>query len=369
MAQSTEISEFRIEVPQSELDDLRERLSRTRFAQELPGVGSDYGVPASRIKELTGHWLNNYDWRAWEAKLNSYPQFTTQIDGQKFHFLHVKSSKDGATPLLMIHGWPGSVVEFLDLIAELSEPKDGPAFDLVIPSLPGFAWSGPTTEAGWGTVRTANAFLELMDRLGYPSFGIHGNDAGSMIAPQIARIAPERVIGAHMNQIFSFPSGDPAEMAGMSEQDMKGMQVLQWFWEEKGAFNILHSQQPQTIAHALADSPVGLLGWHDQLMGEEVSADFAITNAMTYWLTDTSASAIRFYYEDKKNAAASEPTTVPVANSCFATDFQSIRRFADRDHKNIVQWRHHDMGGHYAAHEVPHLVITDLRDFFAGLSA
>lgn len=372
MAGTTDITPYTVDIPQSDLDYLRERLSRARFAQTIPGVGGDYGVPVERVKHLVDHWLGAYDWRAWEARLNSYPQYTTVIDGQTVHFLHVTSPQADAIPLLLTHGWPGSIVEFLDVIGPLTDPKahgsDGPAFHLVIPSLPGFGFSGPTTERGWGTVRTAEMLGELMDRLGYERYGQHGNDAGSMIAPELGRQRPLAQLGVHINQAFSFPSGDPSEMENLTADELQAMGVLQSFWEDKGAFNLLHSQQPETLAHALADSPVGLLGWNDQLMGTEVSDDFVITNVMIYWLTDTAASSIRFYYEDKKRPLSSEPTTFPVAVSNHAGDFQGIRRFADRDHKNIRQWRFHETGGHYADHQTPDQAVTDIRDFFRAVA-
>ncbi|ADD42463.1 epoxide hydrolase family protein [Stackebrandtia nassauensis] len=373
MSNETAITPFTIDIPQSELDYVRERLTRTRFAQEIPGAGTDYGVPTERVQHLVDHWLNNYDWREWEAKLNAYPQFTTEIDGQNIHFLHVKSPEPDAIPLLLTHGWPGSVVEYLDVIDALSDPKahgsDGPAFHLVIPSLPGFGFSGPTTDRGWGTVRTAKAMGELMNRLGYQRYGQHGNDGGSMIAPELGRQDPDAQIGVHVNQAFSFPSGDPSEMENLTEEEGQALQVLGMFWEEKGAFNVLHSQQPNTLAHALADSPVGLLGWNDQLMGAEVSDDFVITNVLIYWLTNTSGSSIRFYYEDKKNPPSTEPTTFPLGVSNHANDFQGIRRFVDRDHKNIVQWRFHDEGGHYSDHQIPEIAVADIRDFFGELAS
>ncbi|HZE37823.1 MAG TPA: epoxide hydrolase [Stackebrandtia sp.] len=365
---SSDITPFTIDIPRSDRDYLRERLSRTRYAQEIPGAGADYGVPVARVKHLVEHWLERFDWGALQARLNAHPQFTTVIDGQNIHFLHVTSPEAEAIPLLLTHGWPGTVVEFLDVIAPLTRPDgEGPAFHLVIPSLPGFGFSGPTSERGWGSVRTAAALGELMRRLGYERYGQHGNDAGSMIAPQLGRIAPEAQIGVHINQAFSFPSGDPAEMVDLTEDEGRALGVLQWFWEEKGAFNTVHSQQPQTLAHALADSPAGLLGWMDQLMGEGVDDDFAVANAAIHWLTGTSASAIRFYYEDKKRPLSSEPTTFPVGVSNHADDFQGIRRFAERDHRNITQWLFHEVGGHYAEHTHPELSVGDIRHFFGEI--
>ncbi|GAA4209835.1 epoxide hydrolase family protein [Actinocatenispora rupis] len=374
----TAIRPFRVSVPDSDLADLRDRLDRVRWTEPAPNAG--YGVDVDDLRRLVEHWRSGFDWRAQEARINEHPQFTTTIDGQTIHFLHVRSPESGATPLILTHGWPGSVVEFLDLIGPLTDPAahggdPADAFHLVIPSLPGFGFSGPTTEAGWGSTRTAAAWAELMARLGYERYGAHGNDAGSMISPRLAAYAGERVLGVHVTQVFSFPSGDPAEFAGMSEQDMAQMQQLQWFMASKFSFNQLHSQQPQTLAHALADSPVGLLGWNLQLMdddamgGRRLDDDFVLTNTAIYWLTNTGGSSIRFYREDANaDTAPAEPSTFPLGLAGFAGDFSGVRTFAERDHTNIVQWNLYDArGGHYAAHLEPELMVADIRGFFRPL--
>jgi pimeloyl-ACP methyl ester carboxylesterase len=373
------IRPFRVDVPQQALDDLQQRLARTNWPNVLEGTGDTYGVDAERIARLVTSWRESFGWRRFEARLNAYPQFQTEIDGATIHFLHIRSSRSDATPLVLTHGWPGSVVEYLDVIGPLTEPQspDEPAFHLVIPSLPGFGFSGPTTEAGWGTLRTARAWAQLMERLGYDRYGVVGNDAGSMISPEIGRADPEHVIGVHVTQLFSFPSGDPAEFADLSEEDQQGLARLQWFYDNKFSFNQVQSQQPQTLAFALADSPVGLLAWHAQLFPESIDDDFVIANVAITWLTGTSGSAIRFYFEDAHMAERpSGPTTTPIALAMFAGDFQSIRRFAERDHGNIFSWHHYgapsksggtnDASGHYAAHEATDTLVSDLRQFFAG---
>ncbi|MEV6072854.1 epoxide hydrolase [Nocardia sp. NPDC052001] len=375
------IRPFRIDVPQAQLDDLADRLHRALWPNELPGVADAYGVPNGRVRDLAEYWAGTFDWRALEAKLNAYPQFTTEIEGEDIHFLHIRSEREDATPVILTHGWPGSILEYLDVIAPLTAPEsaEDPAFHLVIPSLPGFGFSGPTRSTGWSRYRTARAWVELMDRLGYQRYGAIGNDGGSMVAPEMGRIAPDRVLGVHVTQLFSFPSGDPAEMADLSEEDMAGLAHLQWFYENKMSFNNLHSQQPQTIAFALADSPTGLLAWNAQLFGESLDYDFVIGNVAIYWLTGTSGSALRFYYEDAHSEQPTEPTTVPTGLAMFKGDFQSIRRFAERDHKNIVSWNAYDVtsvhstsandaAGHYAAHEAPEVLVADIRQFFARLS-
>ncbi|MGH2600161.1 MAG: epoxide hydrolase family protein [Dehalococcoidia bacterium] len=368
---STEIRPFRIETPQAALDDVQDRLARTRWPDELPGVGWDYGVPVSFVKELVDYWRGGYDWRLWEATINEYPQFTTTIDGQNIHFLHVRSPEPEALPLILTHGWPGSIVEYLDVIGPLSDPAahggdPADAFHLVIPSLPGFGFSGPPHETGWGRYRTARAWAELMRRLGYGRYGAVGNDAGSMISPEMGRIDAEHLVGLHVTQIFSFPSGDPAEMVDLTPEEQGEMEILQWFFQNKVSFNQLMSQQPQTLAFALLDSPAGLLAWNGQLL-EGLDADFILTNVMICWLTGTAASAARFYYEDAHATPPTEPTTMPIGLAAFAGDFSGIRRFAERDHTTIVRWSRFDHGGHFAAHKAPDLLTGDVREFFRGL--
>ena len=374
-----EIRPFRIDIPEQDLDDLRDRLGRTRWTNELPldtsgpqtgpvPPGWEYGVPVSYVKELVEYWRDGYEWRAWEAKLNAYPQFTTTIDGQNVHFLHARSPEPGALPLILTHGWPNTVVEYLELIGPLSDPRahggdPADAFDLVIPHLPGFGFSGPTTETGWNAQRTAKAWAELMKRLGYERYGAHGNDAGAIVAPLQGRLDPDRVIGVHVNQIFSFPSGDPAEFEGLTQEELQYLQFLQSF-VERAVHDKVQEAQPQTIAHALADSPAGQLAWSGQLFGDALGPDEILTNVSIYWLTNTGASAARFYYENKHAALPTGPTTVPIGLASFAFDFRPVRKFAERDHTNIVSWSEFDRGSHWAAHDAPDLLIGDIRQFF-----
>lgn len=236
------ITPYTIAIPQADLDDLKARLAHVRWTNELPGVDTDYGVPLDSVKRLVKYWQEGYDWRTWEAKLNAYPQFTTTIDGQNIHFLHVRSQEDNALPLILTHGWPMSVLDYLDLIDPLIDPRShggeaSQAFHLVIPSLPGFGFSGPTTERGWDRFRVARAWAELMRRLGYDRYGAHGMDWGSIISPEVGRFDPSHVIGVHVTEIFSFPSGDPAELEALSEQEKKQLQSFQWWIENKGAYD------------------------------------------------------------------------------------------------------------------------------------
>lgn len=375
------IRPFRVEIPQADLDDLADRLARTRWANELTRTGDgssasagvlppgwEYGVPVGFVQDLVERWRTAYDWRAWEARLNEHPQFITEVDNQTVHFLHVRSHEPGALPVILTHGWPATVVEYLDVIGPLTDPvahggDAGDAFHLVIPSIPGFGFSGPTSEPGWNRYRVARAWIELMRRLGYDSYGAHGNDAGSNISPEVGRLAPEHVLGVHVTQIFSFPSGDPAEFAALSEEDMTALQFLQWFNENMSGFARLQESAPQNVAHALADSPAGQLAWTAQLLGS-VSPDFLLTNATIYWLTNTGASSARLYYEDKHAQHPAGPTNVPLGLANFAYDMKSIRPLAERDHKNIVSWNVYDRGSHWATMDAPDLLVDDLRGFF-----
>jgi epoxide hydrolase len=373
----TEITPFRVDVPQTALDELRARLGRAIWPSVLPGTGDRYGVPEAQVRELARYWLEEFDWRAFEARINEFPQFTTEIDGETIHFLHVRSDRPDATPLVLTHGWPGSVVEFLDVVEPLTAPPaDQPAFHLVVPSLPGIGFSGPTTTPGWGVDRTAAAWVELMHRLGYDRYLAGGNDGGSMVSPVMGRLDPDGVLGVHVTQVYSFPSGDPAEFADLSADDQAALGRLQWFQDTKSAFNVLSSQQPQTLAYALADSPLGLLAWNAQLFSATEDPEFVLANIATYWFTGTGSSSIRFYYEAAHaDRPAEGPTTVPLGLAMFGGDFRSVRRFAERDHAKIVSWNAYDLvdpdfdsrdaRDHYAAHQHTGTWLADLRAFAA----
>jgi pimeloyl-ACP methyl ester carboxylesterase len=282
----------------------------------------------------------------------------------------------GALPVVLSHGWPGSVFEYLDLIGRLADPAahgadPAEAFHVVLPSLPGYGFSGPALKPGWGTRRIAAAWAELMALLGYPRYGAIGNDAGSMISPELGRLEPERVVGVHVTQLFSFPSGNPAELDGLDEDEQAAMSVLQWFWQHKGAFNVLQGQQPETLAHALADSPAGPLAWNAQLFDESLDDEFVLSNVALYWLTGTAGTSIRHYYEDARQPVNGQagPTRVPIGLAAAEDgDFRSIRRFAERDHARITSWTElPGVTGHYSAHTNPDQLADDIRRFFRPL--
>ena len=292
-----EIRPFRIDVSDAELEDLRDRLARTRWPDELPGVGWSYGVELDYVKDMTEHWRTSFDWRKQEAVLNEFPQFTTTIDGTNVHFLHVRSPEPNAMPLILTHGWPGSVAEFLDVIGPLTDPVShggdaADAFDLVIPSIPGYGFSGPTNDTGWDSARVAKAWDTLMKRLGYERYGAHGGDAGALITRELGILKPKELVGVHVLQIFAFPSGDPEEMARMDEFEQAGMANLASFDEHSGYLKIQQTR-PQTLAYALTDSPAGQLAWNSELFmgwdGENVGnvdRDRFLTHVSIFWFTD-----------------------------------------------------------------------------------
>jgi pimeloyl-ACP methyl ester carboxylesterase len=358
---------FRVEVPERVLEDLAVRLEGVRWAQEVPDSGWDYGVPVGQLKRQVAYWRDHYDWREWEARLNAYPQYSTLIGLQRVHFLHVRSPEPDALPLILTHGWPGSVFEFLDVIGPLTDPRryggdPAQAFHLVVPSLPGFAFSGPTRDRGWDLDRIAEAWFTLMGRLGYDRFGAAGNDWGSSISLALGRLHPAEVVGMHVTQVFAEPEND-AERGELTDEE-RADRV--WYEQTMSAYDVLQSQQPQTLAHALADSPVGLLGWLDNIYRGGYDHDFVLTNLMAYWSTGTVASSMRLYYEASRSGRR-QATRAPLGVAQFASDYRSIRSLAERDHTGLISWNTYDHGNHFAAHSAPETLTADLRSFFARL--
>jgi pimeloyl-ACP methyl ester carboxylesterase len=384
---ANKIEEFRIDIPQADLDDLADRLARTRWPSSLPGPVWERGVPVSYLRELAEYWRGGFDWRAQEARLNSWPQYTTQIDGQKIHFLHVRSPEPDATPLLLLHGWPGSVVEFTRVIGPLSDPRahgdaSAPAFDLVIPSLPGFGFSGPVTEPGWGSRRMAAALAELMRQLGYRRYGAQGGDYGAFVGPDLGRVDPEHVIGIHVNAATMgfIPFGDIPEQdqATFTDLEKQRVQRLQHYMTDGNGYFQIQSTRPQTLSYALTDSPAGQLAWivekfkewtnsghalpEDAIPRDEILADVSV-----YWFTGTAGSAANMYYETMHSGDWPTPSGVPTGVAVFAEDV-AIRRYAEGAN-NIAHWSDFETGGHFAALETPDLLVQDVRAFFASLAA
>jgi pimeloyl-ACP methyl ester carboxylesterase len=379
-----DIIPFRIDIPQDQLDDLRDRLGRTRWPAALPGDDWDTGVPGAWLRGLVNYWRTDYDWRAAETRLNEYPQFTTLIDGQRIHFLHVRSPEPDALALVLTHGWPGSVVEFLDLIGPLTNPRayggdPADAFHVVIPSLPGFGFSGPTADAGWSTDRIARVWAELMSRLGYQRYGAQGGDIGAAVSPQLGRVAPEHVVGVHVN---GGPAGIPElplpdeELASLSDVERDRIRRIEAFMREEFGYIAIQSTRPQTLAYGLTDSPVGQLAWimdkfrdwtfpRSVLPEKIVDRDVLLTNATIYWLTGTAGTAAYVGYAQGGWGGTQPNSGVPTAALVFADDI-GIRRYAERDN-TITRWVDVDHGGHFAALEEPGTLTADIREFFRDL--
>lgn len=379
-----EVRPFRIEISDTDLNDLQNRLGHARWPAELPDVGWSRGVPVGYLEDLVDHWRTSYDWRAQEATLNVYPQYTTTIDGQNIHFIHVRSPDADALPLIVTHGFPGSVAEFLDVIGPLSDPRGhggdpSDAFHLVIPALPGFGFSGPARQPGWTTQRAARAWAGLMRQLGYQRYGAQGGDLGALLSPELGHIDPEGVVGIHVNAatvgFIPFGGVDEAELARLTDVERARIQRMQAFLGDGNGYFQMHATRPQTIAYSLTDSPVGQLAWivdkfHDWVHGpldEAVSRDQILTNVMFYWLTRTAGSAANIYYENMhaQPSWAREPSKTPIGVAAFAEDI-SIRRYGEQSN-NIVHWSDFDRGGHFAAMEAPDLFIEDVRTFFRPL--
>jgi pimeloyl-ACP methyl ester carboxylesterase len=377
------IQPFHIDIPQADLKDLRDRLARTRWPEELPGVGWSRGVPLAYLKQLAEYWRTGYDWRAWETKLNAIPQFTTAIDGRTIHFLHVRSPEADALPLILTHGWPGSFVEFLDVIGPLTDPRahsgdPADAFHLVIPSIPGFAFSGLTHEPGWNTSRIAKAWAELMRRLGYERYGAQGGDIGAGVAGMLGGLDSDHVVGTHITsdeKAAALSGFLPAEAPGLSEAEQARLEQLHQYAIDGSGYLQIQGTRPRTLAYALTDSPVGQLAWiaekfkewGDMAADEQTDAvdrDQLLANVSIYWFTGTGASAANFIYETMHARDWSIQSNTPQGWAVFGKD-NILRRVLDPEQK-IAHWSDFDRGGHFPTLAVPDVLVGDIRAFFRG---
>ncbi|WNV89843.1 epoxide hydrolase [Umezawaea sp. Da 62-37] len=360
---------YRIEIPQSQLDDLATRLANTRWPAEPEGTGWNDGVPVAYLQDLVRYWRTRYDWRAWEARLNAFPQFTTTIDGANIHFMHIRSTREDALPLILTHGWPGSVVEFFDVIEPLSRD-----FHLVIPSMPNYGFSGPTADTGWNVRRIATAWAELMARLGYDRYGAQGGDWGSVVSRDLGVVDAEHVVGVHLNMLITMPDG---HTDGLTADDAKRLEALKHYSDDLSGYQRVQGTRPQTLGYGLTDSPVGQLAWIVEKFKEwtdskdvpedAVDRDLLLTNVMVYWLTGTAASSARLYKEAAKSGGRIEASTTPTALAVFPHEVvPPIRSIAERTN-TIVRWTEFDRGGHFAAMEQPALLAEDVLAFFQGL--
>jgi epoxide hydrolase len=383
MPDTDRIEPFDLAVPEADLVELDQRLARTRWPQEIEGVGGAYGMPVERLRGLVDHWREEYDWRTAEREINALPNFVTEVEGQRIHFVHVRAGGSaaaepggpagrGAPAILLTHGWPSSFLELTPLIG----PLGAAGFDLVIPSLPGFTLSGPTTERGWGVERTARAWATLMERLGYERYLVHGGDFGAPISRALGVAEPERTVGVHLTQLASATAGrgeatddDPKAQRSRAARDRYRRDLSGYFW--------LQCQRPQTLAFGLADSPAFQLAWIAERFAdwsaadapdELVGRDFLLTTASLYWLTDTAASSSRIYMEQARELKGPPaPSTVPTAVLDLPDNIDHpLRRLAEeQDH--IVRWTEAPAGAHFPAREVPDLLAADLLAFASQL--
>jgi pimeloyl-ACP methyl ester carboxylesterase len=390
---ATETRPFHLEIPEEQLDDLRRRIGATRWPSKELVDDRSQGVQLATMRELARYWTTDYDWRKAEAKLNALPQFTTEIDGVEIHFIHVKSQHEDALPLIMTHGWPGSVIELLDTVGPLTDPTAHggdaeDAFHLVLPSLPGYGFSSEPTELGWNVGRVGLAWAELMRRLGYTRYVAQGGDVGAAVTDVMGRQAPEGLLGIHTNLLVTVLAGpQPTE----SEQERAAQAQLDTFRASGFGYFLEMATRPQTIGYALLDSPVALAAWlldHDTDSYEKISRAFVdgepvgnltrdniLDNITLYWLTGTGASAARSYWEDGRAAAQARATgqappevSLPVGFTTFPGEiWRTPRSWAENSYPNLTYFNEVDRGGHFAAWEEPELFSTEVRAAFRSL--
>jgi epoxide hydrolase len=369
------VTPFRIEVTDAELRDLRERLERTRWPEPEPVDDWSQGVPLAYLQGLCDYWAHDYDWRATEARLNELPQFRTEIGGLGIHFIHVRSRNPDALPLVLTHGWPGSIVEFLKVTGPLSED-----FHVVCPSLPGYGFSDKPAQPGWGIDRIARAWIELMARLGYRRYGAQGSDWGTSISTRIAQQDPDHVIGIHLTPPLAPP--DPATFGDLTESERAALATIEHSAEWDSGYSKMHATRPQTIGYSLVDSPAGLCAWIVEKLWawtdcdghpeNVLTRDEMLDDVMLYWLPATGASSARLYWESIRqvnewiSGTAIDPVTVPTGCSIFPKELQRpSRRWAERRFLDIRHWGEPNRGGHFAAFEQPELFVDEVRAFFA----
>jgi epoxide hydrolase len=381
---SDEVTTFRIEIPETDLRDLRERLGRTRWPEEETVEDWSQGVPRGYIQELCGYWADGYDWRATEARLNAQPQFRTEIDGLGIHFIHVRSPHPDALPLVITHGWPGSIVEFLKVIGPLADPTAhggdaADAFHVVCPSLPGYGFSDKPEQRGWNVERIAGAWVQLMARLGYERYGAQGGDWGTSISTSMGQQDPNHGAGIHLNPPIAAP--DPATFNDLTEAEQAALADLEYRQEWESGYSAQQSTRPQTVGYGLVDSPVGLCAWIvekfwawtdcDGHPENVLTRDELLDNVMLYWLPGTGASSARLYWESirevtKRFSQSNEDTvTVPTGASIFPKEVpRPSRRWAEKRYTDIRYWNELNKGGHFAAFEQPDLFVHEVRSFF-----
>lgn len=378
-ANDESIEPFEVSVTQSAIDDLTSRLANARWPDQLPDAGWEYGTDRQYLQTLCEYWRQDYDWDAFEKRLNRFDQYVTTVDGQRLHFYHIRSPEPTARPLLLSHGWPGSVAEFLDVFGPLTDPAahggdPADAFHVVAPSLPGYGFSGPTSEQGYGIREVADAFAALMAQLGYETYFAQGGDWGALVTAILGANYPDRVDAIHTNMLFLKPSSlsDPMDM--LDEQGMADYRATKEFRDHETGYQELQSTKPQTAAYGLTDSPTGLAGWiiekfHgwsdcDGDIESSFDRDRLLDNLSIYWLTETINSSMRLYYETDDRAAIPDTVDVPTGHARYPAEITKTPRAWAEAVYDIVHWNEQPEGGHFAAMEVPDLYVEDVRSFF-----
>lgn len=379
------ISPFRIAVPDSVLTDLRERLARTRFPDEVPGSGWGYGSELAYVRELVAYWRDEYDWRAAEARLNAWPQFRAEVDGLGIHFIHVRGTGPKPLPLVITHGWPGSVAEFGEIIGPLTDPAAhggdaADAFDVVCPSMPGYGFSDHPREPGMDPERIAALWTQLMQGLGYARFGAQGGDWGSMVSTYLGYRHAAQVLGVHLNMVVAFPPDPDNPAAGLTQDELIPLMEAQQFLKEETGYQRIQGTKPQTLAYGLNDSPAGLAAWIVEKFrtwsdcGGDIerrfSKDQLLTNIMLYWVPETANSSCRLYCETMRSSKF-PPTDfrvdVPTGCAIFPRELIRPPRAWVEKLYNVQRWTPMPRGGHFAAMEEPALLVDDIRAFFRPL--
>lgn len=371
-----EITPFELAVPEEEFDDLRRRLRSTRWPEKETVEDWSQGIPLAYLKEVCGYWAEEYDWRRLEQRLNDLGQFRTEIDGLGIHFLHVRSPEPGAFPLILTHGWPGSVVELLKVIGPLTDPvahggEAADAFDVICPSLPGYGFSDRPGRTGWGVQRIAAAWAELMDRLGYDRYGAHGGDWGAAITALVGGVDPGHCAGIHTTLAVW---ARPPRGAELSEEEQAAIASREAFVRDGSGYSAEQSTRPQTLGYGLADSPAGQAGWIlekfqawsdcDGHPENAFTRDELVDNVMLYWLPNTGASSARLYWESFRGVRP-DRVDCPAGYTVFPKEiFRPPRRWVEALYPNLRFWHEVDRGGHFAAMEQPDLLVSELRDFF-----
>jgi len=382
-AATEDVTPFEVHVPLAALDDLKRRLATARWPDREPVTNWSQGVPLAKIRALTDYWARDYDWRRAERALNSLPQFRTSLHGLGIYFIHARSKHKHALPIILTHGWPGSVFEFLEVIRPLTDPtahggKENDAFHVVVPALPGFGFSDKPAEKGWNVLRIANAWATLMKRLGYERWVAQGGDWGAGVTTALGHIQPPGLAGIHLNWAFVFPEKIPTE--GLSQDEQRAVDAETIFRTQGAGYFLEQATRPQTIGTALADSPVGQAAWiyekfnawtdHDGDVDSALSKDQMLDDISLYWLTNSAASSARIYWENNPATYVGGKIELPVGVTVFPREiYRAPRSWAEKDYSKLIYWNELPKGGHFAAFEQPAAFVRELRACFALLRA